>query len=248
MIVDCHAHWGNPWTERDGENPVNWLGLLDRHNVDKAILLGYDNLMRCDKAREDNDRIARVAAHAPDRLYPFGTVWPQTGAESIREARHCIDDLGMKGLKFHPWVQGFSTANSYFQEVCGMAGEAGVPVMFHDGTPCYSLPEQIAGLARRFPRTTFVLGHSGIIWAWRNALEAMRQPNVWLCLCGPHQRAIEILCEEGDPDRLLWGSDIVGFGDPIEYRLNLVLRARVQEGVRQRLLGANPLRLLGIEA
>jgi hypothetical protein len=38
----------------------------------------------------------------------------------------------------------------------------------------------------------------------------------------------------------------VGFSDPIEYRLNLVLRARVQEGVRQRLLGTNPLRLLGL--
>ena len=121
-----------------------------------------------------------------------------------------------------------------------------MPVMFHDGTPCYSLPEQIAGLARRFPETQFVLGHSGGVWCWRSALEAAKLPNIWLCLCGPHMRAIEIFCREAPVDRLLWGSDF-GFGvaDMIEYRLGVFEHAAVSSSVKEKILGESPRRLFG---
>ena len=245
MIVDCHTHWGTCWEDVDPDYPGQWLSVLDRCGVDRAFLMGGDGLMRCDACREDNDRIARVCAKEPDRLVPVGSSWPQMGDEGVAEARRCIVDLGMRGLKFHPWVQGFSTADPVFGEICGMAGELGVPVFFHDGTPCYSLPEQISGLARRFPQTRFVLGHAGLLWNWRSALEAARHPNVWVCLCGPHMRAIELFCKRVDGDRLLWGTDFgYSFSDPVGYRLDLIVRANIDDGLRQRILGTNPLRLL----
>ena len=153
----------------------------------------------------------------------------------------------MKGLKFHPWVQGFSTADAQFGEICGLAGELGAPVFFHDGTPCYSLPEQIGGLARRFPRTRFVLGHTGLLWSWRSAIEAAKLPNVWLCLCGPHMRAIELVCRQVDGDRIVWGTDFgPSFADPVTYRLALIRRAKIGDALRERILGVNPWRLLEI--
>lgn len=245
MIVDCHTHWGIVWEDRDRGDPARWLEVLDRHGVDRAFLLGHYNLHRCDKAREDNDRLAHITARGPDRFIPFGTVWPQMGRDAVAEARRCIEDLGLKGLKFHPWLQGFSTGDPVFGEICGLAGELGVPVFFHDGTPCYSVSEQIGGLARRFPGTRLVLGHSGLLWNWRSALEAVRHPNVWACLCGPHMRAVEVFCQRADPDRLLWGTDFgFGFSDPIDYRLNLLLQAKIDDSLRERILGINPLRLL----
>lgn len=147
--------------------------------------------------------------------------------------------------RYHPWLQGFSTADAVFEEICGLAGEVGVPIVLHDGTPPYSLPEQVAGLARRFSRTTFLLGHSGLLWSWRSAVEAARQPNVWLCLCGPHLRGLEILCEKVDPSRIVWGSDYgFGFADQIEYRLDLLRHARIGDGLKERILRTNPLCLL----
>ena len=245
MIVDCHTHWGMSWADRDGDDPTGWLAVLDGHGVDKAYLMGHYNIRRIDRCREDNDRLARVAARAPDRILPLGTAWPQAGTEAVEEARRCIEDLKLKGLKFHPWTQGFSTADPVFGQICGAAGELGAPVFFHDGTPCYSLPEQIGGLARRFPGTRFVMGHSGLLWNWRSALEAARLPNVWACLCGPHMRAIEIFCERVDGDRLLWGTDFgPSFSDFIGYRLDLILQARVDDSLRERILGVNPLCLL----
>jgi len=77
-------------------------------------------------------------------------------------------------------------------------------------------------------------------------MEAARQPNIWLCLCGPHLRAIELLCTRADPSRIVWGSDFgFGFADQIEYRLNLFRRARLDDRLVEQVLGANAMRLLG---
>jgi len=244
VIIDCHTHWGLAWTARDGEDPSRWLRVLDRHGIDQAALMGHANLVRVDHCAADNDRLARLAARAPKRLLPVVTAWPQAGAEGVAEVRRGIDKLGARGLKLHPWLQGFSTADRYLQQMCGLAGEAGLPVVFHDGTPCYALPEQIAGLARRLPGTRFVLGHAGILWFWRSALEAARLPNVWLCLCGPHMRAMEILCRQADAERIVWGTDF-GFGlsDSIDYRLTAFRQARIEDKLRERILGENASRL-----
>ena len=244
MIIDCHTHWGICWRERDGDDPANWLAVADRHGVDKAFLMPHAGIYRMDLCKSDNNAITRIAAKKSDRFIPIGASWPQMGKEGVEEARRCIVDLGMKGLKFHPWLQGFSTADPYFGAMCKLMGELNAPVFFHDGTPCYSLPEQIGGLARRFPKTKFVLGHSGLLWNWRSALEAAKQPNIWICLCGPHMRAIEIICQKTDPHRILFGSDFgFGFADQIEYRLNLILRAKIDDRLRAMILGENPLRL-----
>lgn len=245
MIIDCHTHWGMCWEDRDHGDPTRWLGTLDAYGVDKALLMGHAGLHRVDRCRSDNDTLARVAATAPDRLIPIGTSWPHMGKEGVEEIRRGVEELGMKGVKFHPWIQGFSTADPFFGQMCALSGELGVPVFFHDGTPCYSLSEQIGGLARRFPSTRFVLGHSGLLWNWRSTLEAARFPNVWVCLCGPHMRAMEILCQRVDPDRILWGTDFgFGFSDPIGYRLSLIRRAKIDDALREKILGIHPLRLL----
>ena len=245
MIIDCHTHWGIGFEDRDCGDPTRWLALPDEYGIDRMFLMGHYNIHRSDRCAEDNDRLASLAARVPDRFFPLGTSWPQVGQSAVEEARRCIEDLGLKGLKFHPWLQGFSMSDPVFGEICGLAGELGVPIFLHDGTPCYSLSEQVGGLARRFPRTQFVLGHSGLLWSWRSALEAARMPNVWPTLCGPHMRAIEIFCRRADPDRLLWGTDYgFSFADPIGYRLNLILRAKIDDALREQILGVNPLRLL----
>lgn len=249
MIVDCHTHWGRVWDERDGGNPTQWLSVLDAHHVDKAVFMGHANFTRMDLCEAENRSLARMGKEFPDRLIPVGSCWPQLGDEGLSQAKRCVGELHLKGLKFHPWLQGFSTADPTLGKICSVAGDAGVPMIFHDGTPCYSLSEQIAGLARRFPQTQFVLAHAGLLWNWRSAVLAAQLSNVWICLCGPHVRAIEVLCSRADPDRILWGSDFgFGFADQIEYRLNLFLQARIREPLRARVLGTNALRLFGVAA
>ena len=248
MIVDCHTHWGICWESRDHGDPARWLEALDRHGVGRALVMPHGGLCRLDECGRDNDTVAGLARRAPERIVPIGCAWPQMKCGGVAEVMRCVEELGMRGLKFHPWLQGFSTADPDFQALCGLAGEMKVPVFFHDGTPCYCLSEQIGGLARRFPATRFVLGHAGLLWTWRSALEACRRPNVWLCLCGPSMRAIEILCRQADTDRIVWGTDYgFGWADMMAYRLRLLRSSRVDAAVMEKILESNPLRLLQVE-
>lgn len=246
MIVDCHTHYGTVWVDRDGEDASRWFEIPRRCGVDKVFLYGHYNMVDPARVVEDHNRLAGLQKTYPEQIIPVATVWPQAGKNALQEISRCVTTLGFRLLKFHPWLQSFSLSDPNFSLICELAGELNCPIIFHDGTPCYSLPEQIGGLARRFPGTTFVLGHGGILWSWRSALEAMHRPNVWLMLCGQHMRAFEIACQQLDTDRLLWGSDYgFGFTDAIQYRLNCFLRAKIEEEVKTKILATNPLRLIG---
>jgi uncharacterized protein len=245
MITDCHTHYGIPWVDRDGDNPEKWLAIPKKHGVEKFFLFGHYNIYRENKTKEDNDRLARITKKYPEHFTPVATVWPQNGQGAIDEMVRCIEILDFPLLKFHPWIQGFSLTHPTMKQIYALAGEYQVPIIFHDGTPCYSLPEQIAGLARQFHKTTFVLGHGGILWAWRSALEAMKHPNIWTMLCGSTMQAYEIFCEKSDTDRLLWGSDY-GFGlsDSVGYRLHELQQAKIKPTVIEKILSVNPSRFL----
>ncbi len=245
MITDCHTHFGIPWVDRDGDNPENWLKIPEMYGVKKFYLYGHYNIYREKSVQADNDRLARITKKYPETFTPVASVWPQAEQDSVTEVLRCIEELNFKLLKFHPWIQGFSLAHPTMKKICDIAGQNKVPIIFHDGTPCYSLPEQIAGLARQFPKTTFILGHGGILWAWRSALEAMRQPNIWTMLCGSTMLAFEMFCEKTDTDRLLWGSDY-GFSliDSVGYRLHELTEARIPVPIIEKILTVNPTRLL----
>jgi len=245
MIIDCHTHWGMVWQERDRGDPRRWLAVLDRHLINRAFVFGHANLDRLDHCREDNELLRRLSDASQERILPIGTVWLQMGAEAVNEARRCIEQLGMKGLKFHPWLQGASVTSPVMDDICRLGAEYRAPIFFHDGTPCYSLSEQIAGLALRFPQTDIVLAHSGLLWNWRSALLYADLPNLWFCLCGVTLRAMEIMARTVPPTRLLWGSDF-GFGlaDTIAYRLELARRACIPDPTRELMMGANAQRWL----
>jgi len=131
-------------------------------------------------------------------------------------------------------------------EICRLAAEFRAPILFHDGTPVYSLSSQIAVLAGLFPETLFILGHGGILHFWEEAIEAARQyPNITITLCGQHPRAMQAACDELPPARLLWGSDYVGPGaeEFIAYRRGLFDRLKISADLRSAILGENPKRL-----
>ncbi|MDD5679517.1 MAG: hypothetical protein PHW60_16230 [Kiritimatiellae bacterium] len=67
-----------------------------------------------------------------------------------------------RGDNEHPWLQAFSMTYPNVVPVLSKAGELGMPVLFHDGTPPYSAPLQIAYAAEQGPQTTIILGHSGL--------------------------------------------------------------------------------------
>ena len=248
-LVDAHAHWGLCFQQRDGLDPSKWLAVLDRHGVTHAVILPFSGLIDAGKIVQENEDIAAVCAASGGRMVPFCTINTWFQEESLAELERCLTRLGYRGVKFHPWLQGQAPNSAAMDAVCEMAAAHDVPILFHDGTPPFSLPSQIAILARRHPKTTIILGHCGLLEHWREAIASMRYAaNLWGCMCSPHPAALRQILRQCDVERLVWGSDFgFNFFDFFEYRLGMMRELGMTPAVWEKVFETNPARLLGLD-
>jgi len=249
MIIDCHTHWGMVWEDKYGTEPAEWLRIPDSHGVSASLLMGHRGLCAHSDVGRANDIVAETCLKSGGKMFPLASVHPDTGEQSLLEFERCVRTLGMRGLKLHPWLQGFSVMSPAAMDLFRLAGDLDVPVIFHDGTPVYTMPAQIGGLALNFPKTVFVLGHSGLLELWRSAIEFARKlPNLYLTFCGPHKAGLQAIADRVDEERLLWGTDFgFGFADSIGYRLHLVDLLKITSRRKEKILGLNARRLFKLE-
>ena len=168
-----------------------FVGKLKSQGVGGAVVMTLEGFTR-DDSRRYNDELHAVTSQHAGYLYAFGTVHPRDGSEATSEMRRCVTELGMKGFKFHPWLQAFCASGREMFPIVEQAVALDVPLLFHDGTPPYSTSLQIAYLARCFPKATIILGHSGLRDYWREALyAAIKYKNIVLQFCGPPHIAMQ---------------------------------------------------------
>ena len=248
-FIDMHTHLPS-------ESSAAWrtwsqtrlLEQMDALGVDRSVVMTLDGLAF--DAVRGNDVLAKSCSGSGGRLLPFGSVDPRR-PDAAEEVRRCATDLGFLAIKLHPWMQGFSPLAPYMTPVAEAAIEHDLPLVFHDGTPPYASPLQIAHLASRFPRLTVVLAHGGLFDMWQDAVAAARRhPNVHITICGTAPLAVFRRIVELTPaDRISMGTD-TGFGDPDLPRHFLrVHRKILSEQTPERaaaLSHANAERLLGL--
>lgn len=243
MIVDCHTHYvSRAYAHLRAGSLVD---SMDAYGVDHAVVFTLDGFF--EDVRRHNDELAGFVAAHPGRLTAFATVYPRD-VDVADEIHRAVTELGMKGVKLHPWLQGFSPLEAYMEPVARACAELGVPLISHDGTPPYSTPLQLGLLAERHPDLTVILGHSGLLQLWPEALAAARRNhNVWLCLCGPPTSALQKLVDGAPNDRIVYGSD-TGFGHDYQarHRLEQVRALDLSPAALDAILGGNARRLLGL--
>jgi predicted TIM-barrel fold metal-dependent hydrolase len=178
---------------------------MDKYRIDVSVVLPLDGLFFDD--RTTNDEVAQWCADSDGRLVPFCTVNPRE-PDAADEITRCRTELRARGVKFHPWLQGFHPNEPCLVPVCETAAELDMPMLFHDGTPPYSTPLQIAALAARFPDLQVVLGHGGLYDLWPEAVAAARRyPNVHLCMTSLHPFAMQRIIDHVPTSQLMFGSD-----------------------------------------
>jgi hypothetical protein len=247
-MIDFHVHQparvgGDlPYTAAEYADFAAGLG------IELSAIFTFDGLRRPGAAA--NDSLAAFVAAGEGRFVGFATVDP-TDAGAAAEIRRCVREHGMRGVKLHPWVQGFSPHTPGLDPICEEAAALGVPILFHDGTPPFSAPLQLAALARRHPGTTIVLGHGGLHDLWREAVEAVvSAKNVHVCLCATPPYAMRAVLERCPLDRIVYGTDGGLLPEPRQHYV--ALRVRHLDGLgldaRQRsaILDENPRALLGL--
>lgn len=205
------------------DSPKAFVGFLDECGIERAGLINYVAPDVMGFTAEVNDWCARYAAHAPDRLIPFGSVNPRLTADPAGETQRVLD-LGIRGLKIHPPHQLFDV-NDYrtggpgagIREVFRIAEERGVPVMIHTGTSvfpgarnAYADPMPADDVGVDFPKLRVILAHAGRpLYGDAARFLVRRHPNFFVDLSGiPPKRLLHYVPWLADvADRCLWGSD-----------------------------------------
>lgn len=206
-LIDTHTHLPGTLFGASPRPIEDIRRQFESEGVTQAWFFTTDGCIR-DAAR-NNDILAQAVHGHTDFFVPFCTVDPHTGVDdSIRELERASGTLSMRGLKLHPWLQSFSLTHQAVVPMLRRAGELGLPVIFHDGSPPYSAPLQIAWAAEQTRGTQIVLGHAGLDDLTDDAIRAcVRHPNIWLSLCGPSCGAIEEIIRRAPPERLMFGTD-----------------------------------------
>jgi predicted TIM-barrel fold metal-dependent hydrolase len=145
---------------------------MDRCGVDATVLLAVDIIERAmsdEEVIEMNAECARAAALHPDRTIAIASVDPRR-SDGPALFRHCIEKLGMKGLKWQPH-EGFYVNGKEAYRILKVLDEYGLPLIAHcapaaDGRWKYCAPILLDDIAVDFPNIDIIAVHMGYM-AWR---------------------------------------------------------------------------------
>ncbi|MGJ9403965.1 amidohydrolase family protein [Arthrobacter sp. KK5.5] len=208
-----------------------------------------------------DDLVAGAARHN-DVLIPFGTVDPRTGEEAIAEARRQAGELGVRGFKFHPSLQGFDPSAAQFTPLWDVLEGLGLPCVFHTGQNGmgaglpggrgiklrYSNPLLLDDVAAEHPGLTIIMAHPSVPWQEEANSIATHKANVFIDLSGWSPKYFpESLVRLGNnvlSRKLLFGTDF-----PLitpEKWLSAFEALPLRDEVRPGILKGNAAALLGL--
>jgi len=239
-VVDFHGHVGR-W-ERYGmvDDQERRLHAMDAAGVDVACVF---NIFHPD-GHTGNDETAAFVARQPNRFLGFAYVSPLMGRAAVAELERAVDILGFRGIKLYAPSTPYRIGDPAWDPIYAFADRRGLPVLHHTGQN--APPEDLAGVALRFPRAAFVAAHAGNTGSTRlQAIEAAHAaPNVYLETASTYRPPgdIEELADRVGTDRLLFGSDMP-LMDP-RSQIGRVITADLSDDAKRLILGDNARRLL----
>jgi hypothetical protein len=235
-VIDTHFHLGiNPLIHHTPDDLKRWM--VDG-GVDIQIVFqvneGFVHKTPSWNPYIGNDFIADTQRAMPGRLIGLGMVnpyhqppQPASGNSSrlrvvtrnpvLEELDRIIGELGLSGLKMHPYESHFQFNNPriifpIMERLVKLQDEVGRRLMIVThaaGDSMNNSPEAIADTARRFPSLLFIAAHAGYKWGVPTIGQTLaREPNVLLDLTTfATTGALEHIYDEYGPARFSAGSD-----------------------------------------
>ncbi len=210
--------------ERTPQDPEGFYNYYKERDM-MAVLL-VTGPVKEDGEPNHNDWSAELMNRWPDTFIGFGGVDPKQGKLAVKEAIRCVEELGLKGFKFHPPSQSFEANNPDYYELWGTISDLGVPALFHSGQTGvgagqpgqngiknkYGRPyPYFDDIAADFPQLTIILAHPSFPWVDEQLSICSIKTNVWLDLSGwsPKYFTPNFIqyCNTLLKDKALFGSD-----------------------------------------
>lgn len=229
-----------------------------------AVVFTVDARTQLQHAPNSIDDLVAGCLRNNDVLLPFGSVDPWLGTEAITEAQRQAEELGVRGFKFHPTVQGFDPSDSQHYPLWDALEEIGLPLIFHTGqngmgagTPGggglklkYSNPLLLDDVAADFPQLPIIMAHPSVPWQDEAISIATHKSNVYIDLSGWSPKYFpQALVRSANnilSTKLLFGTDY-----PLitpEKWLTAFADLPIKDEVRPQILKHNAAALLGLDA
>ena len=226
-----------------------------------AVIFDVDQQARTGM-RASNDDVADAVRRHSDVFIGFGSIDPNRGPAAIEETRRCIEQLGLKGMKFHPAVQAFAPNDPRFYPLWDTCRQLQVPVIFHSGMSGigagtaggggirlkYTQPLLLDDVAVDFPQLTIIAAHPAWPWQEEQLAIARHKANVFIDLSGwaPKYFSPSLVQQANSllQDKVLFGSDYPVIST--ERWLREFETLPLKDEVRTKILRTNAARLLGM--
>jgi predicted TIM-barrel fold metal-dependent hydrolase len=272
-IIDFHFHvtpegdytdWFVGWLREYGgeamithlrqvlSSPQALLEYLDEQGIDYAVALAETNPLITGTI--SNERVAELC-RASDRLIPFANINPYVTADLAGELRHCVNELGCRGLKLYPTYQHFYVNDARLYPLYGEAQRLGIPIMVHTGSSTfrgarlkYGDPIYVDDVVVDFPELTMIMAHSGRgFWYEAAFFMAQLHRNVYMEITGlpPLKLPAYFPNLERNADKIIFGSDWPSLTD-IRGNIAAVRSLGLSEESKAKILGGNAARVLGL--
>ena len=245
MIIDLHMHIDDTRYTGLKVSAQDCVRAMDEGDVAAAAVMTLVDLPGPNPAAME--LIADACHQFENRLYGFLRLQPEADeAEGL--LRTAVTKLGFRGLKLHPVSTLAHPAGDETVSLVRVAGELGVPTLFHCGDEPRSTPLAIAGTAAACPDSTIILGHMGGYYHVDEAIDVAEQyGNIVLETSAmPYPDKIAEAVRRIGADRVVYGSD--GPMSPPALERQKVTVAGLSDDEVALILGGNAQRLLGVSA
>jgi predicted TIM-barrel fold metal-dependent hydrolase len=231
------------------------LADMDQAGVDMSILVAVDAETTY-HYRVPNELVAEAVRRYPRRFIGFAGVDPGKGVLAVDEVRRCVEELGLKGVKFVSHLHEMAPNDPRMYPILREAERLKIPALFHTGVHFhtgarlkYCRPEFLDDIAIDFPDLKIIAAHFGFPWFYEALAVVQKNANLYFNIAGWAPRHIpEYVVKIMDgplADRSLLGSDF-----PLLSRVRIMKELGelpIKERTLQKLISENPSRLLGLE-
>lgn len=225
-----------------------------------AVVFTVDARTQMQHEPNSIDDLVQGCLRNNDVLLPFGSVDPRTGSAAIEEAQRQAEQLGVRGFKFHPTVQGFDPSDEQYYPLWEALQRIGEPLIFHTGqngmgagTPGgaglklkYSSPLLLDEVAADFPDLKIIMAHPSVPWQDEAISIATHKSNVFIDLSGWSPKYFpEALVRSAN--NILSGKLLFGTDYPLitpQKWLTAFADLPIKDEVRPRILKDNAVNLL----
>jgi predicted TIM-barrel fold metal-dependent hydrolase len=222
------------------------LESMDAAGIEKSVVLSIAT-----KPSQFEPILEWSGSIASNRIVPFPSVHP-ADPDSVQKIRIARQE-GFKGMKFHPYYQGFELDGEIMNPIYEAMEKHGLICVCHAGFD-YAFPfdriadpPRIKNVLRKFPGLTFVAAHLGAWKDWDLVAEHLTGERLFVDISFslnvmPADKARELI-RGFAPDRVLFGTDSPWDGQASS--IALLRGLGLGEEREKAILSENAMKLLG---